>query len=149
MNSFCVVLTQSSQLTACDIRTCIHKKRRLSATLKGKIHIVLGNHDTNTRIELYKTLPNVVEVVYATMICYKKYHFFLTHYPCMTGNLEKESLKACTLNLYGHTHQKQNFYQDMPFIYHVGCDSHNCAPISLDQIIEDMNNKVKECIDVL
>ena len=69
----------------------------------------------------------------------------MTHYPCMTGNLEKESLKQMTLNLYGHTHQQTNFYQDMPFIYHVGLDSHNCTPVHIDQIIEDMKNKVDEC----
>ena len=50
-----------------------------------------------------------------------------------------------TLNLYGHTHQQTNFYQDMPFIYHVGLDSHNCTPVHIDQIIEDMKNKVDEC----
>ena len=28
--------------------------------LNGKLHLVRGNHDTDTRWELYKTLPNVV-----------------------------------------------------------------------------------------
>ena len=38
--------------------------------LKGKIHIVLGNHDTDNRVELYRTLPNVVEVALALKIKY-------------------------------------------------------------------------------
>ena len=117
--------------------------------LKGNIHIVLGNHDTDTRAKLYKTCHNVVEVELALKIKYNGYHFFMTHYPCFTGNLEKESLKKCLCNLYGHTHQTTNFYQDIPFMYHVGVDSHNCTPISIDQIIFDMNEKVKECIKQL
>lgn len=117
--------------------------------LKGNIHIVLGNHDTDTRAKLYKTCYNVVEVELALKIKYNGYHFFMTHYPCFTGNLEKESLKKCLCNLYGHTHQTTNFYQDIPFMYHVGVDSHNCTPISIDQIIIDMNIKIKECIKQL
>ena len=114
--------------------------------LKGKIHIVLGNHDTLTREAMYKELPNVVEVAEVGIrLKYNKYHFVLTHYPMLTGNLEKESLKQMSLNLYGHTHQSVNFYNDMPFMYHVGQDSHNCYPVNLDDVIEEMKAKVKEC----
>lgn len=121
----------------------------LLKSLNGKIHIIIGNHDTASRIELYKTCWNVVEVVPACYLHYKHYHFFLTHFPCLTGNLEKESLQKCTCNLFGHTHQRTNFYNDMPFMYHVGVDSHNCAPVLLDQVIAEMNNKVQECIEML
>lgn len=117
--------------------------------LKGHIHIILGNHDTPTRESLYRECENVVEVALAARLKYRGYHFFMTHYPCFTGNLEKESLKQCTCNLYGHTHQQTNFYQDIPFMYHVGMDSHNCTPVLLDQVIEDMNKKVEECKKML
>lgn len=118
--------------------------------LKGRIHIVLGNHDTANREKMYRELPNVVEVAEVGIrLKYKKYHFILTHYPMLTGNLEKESLKQMTCNLYGHTHQKTNFYEDRPYMYHVGVDSHDCYPVLLDQVIEDMNTKVKECKEML
>jgi calcineurin-like phosphoesterase family protein len=110
---------------------------------------VLGNHDTPSRQVLYKELPNVVEIEWAIMLTYRKYHFFMTHFPCMTGNLEKESLKQMTLNLYGHTHQGSNFYEDRPYMYHVGVDSHNGYPVLLDDIIEEMYAKVKECVAFL
>lgn len=114
--------------------------------LKGRIHIVLGNHDTEARVDLYKTFYNVVEVKDVIRgFKYNGYHFYLSHYPTLTGNLEKESLKQMTLNIYGHTHQKENFYEDRPYMYHVGVDSHNCYPVSIDQIIADMNYKAKEC----
>lgn len=119
------------------------------AKLNGKLHIVLGNHDTERRIELYKQLPNVVEVANVITLKYKKHHFYMSHYPTLTGNLEKESLTQMTLNLFGHTHQKDNFYMDMPFMYHVGVDSHSCFPIALDDIILQMHNKVKECKEFL
>ena len=118
--------------------------------LNGKLHIVLGNHDTANREKMYCELSNVVEVAEVGIrLKYKKHHFVLTHYPMMTGNLEKESLKQMSLNLYGHTHQVGNFYNDMPFMYHVGVDSHDCYPVLLDDIIEEMYAKVKECVAFL
>ena len=119
---------------------------RLLNCLKGRIHIVVGNHDTLARIELFKKQPNVVEVAAALYLHYRGYHFYCTHYPCLTGNLEKEALQKTTCNLYGHTHQITNFYRDTPFMYHVGVDSHDCAPVLLDDVIDEMENKVKECI---
>lgn len=122
---------------------------KLIKQLKGKLHVILGNHCTDARVELYKNCDNIVDISYATMIKYNGYRFYLSHYPTMTGNLEKESLKQVTCNLFGHTHQKTNFYNDIPFMYHVGVDSHNCTPVLLDDIIEEMNEKVKECKDML
>ena len=51
--------------------------------LKGKIHIVLGNHDTPRKQQMYAELPNVVEIAWAIMLRYKKYHFFLSHLMCI------------------------------------------------------------------
>lgn len=113
--------------------------------LNGKLHIVYGNHDTLFRRDLYNKLPNLVEANWAIVLDYKKYHFYMSHFPTLTGNLEKESLKQMTLNLYGHTHQNSNFYEDRPYMYHVGVDSHDGYPVSLDKIIEEMNDKVEEC----
>ena len=113
--------------------------------MNGKLHIVRGNHDTDTRIALYTSLPAVVEVCDAKYLRYGKYHFFLCHYPTMTGNLEKESLTQMTCNLFGHTHQKALFYNDIPYMVHVGIDSHACYPLNLEFIPDLMWNKVKEC----
>ena len=122
---------------------------KLLKQLKGKIHIILGNHDTEARVELYNNCYNVVEVCYATVIKYNGYHFYLSHYPTMTANLEKESLKKCMINMFGHTHSKNKFYNDIPFMYNVACDAHNCTPVSIEQAIIDMEAKVKECKDML
>ena len=117
--------------------------------LNGKLHIVWGNHDTDSRKAKYSALPSVVESGHVIVLKYKKHHFYMSHYPTLTGNLEKESLTQMTLNLFGHTHQKTNFHMDMPFMYHVGVDSHKCFPVNLDNIIEEMHEKVKECKEFL
>ena len=119
--------------------------------LNGKLHILFGNHDTDTRKGLYFGLSNVVGVLgYAGMLKYKKWRFYLSHYPTITDNLNDvskpwEQVKC----LYGHTHQKTNFYNDNPLLYHVGVDSHNCYPVSIDQVIEDIKTKFLECKEML
>lgn len=117
--------------------------------LKGKIHIIIGNHDSDRRLKLYEELPNVVEISYANMIRYQGYKFFISHYPCLTYNLEQESLKQCVLNLFGHTHSKQKFYNDIPTMYNVSLDAHDNRLVSIDTIIVDMKNKMEECISFL
>lgn len=119
--------------------------------LNGKIIMIRGNHDTNPRVKAYADAPNVIESgKYADVVTYKKIRFYISHYPTMTSNLEKgASLREHTINLYGHTHQMDNFYQDIPFMYHVGMDSHNCYPVDIDTIIEDIKAKAAECISML
>lgn len=121
---------------------------RLLKSLKGHIHIIIGNHDTDTRVEKYKECWNVVEVCYATIIKHNGYRFYLSHYPTFTGVLEKP-LKKNLLNLYGHTHQVTRFYEDIPFMYNVGVDSHDCIPVRIDDVIAEMKLKEIECKKML
>lgn len=119
--------------------------------LNGIKSFVRGNHDTDTRLDLYmdEQGANIAYCGDAFTLKYKKYHFYLSHYPTLTGNLEKESLKQMTLNIFGHTHQKQKFYEDRPYMYCACLDAHDCYPVTLDQVIEDMNAKVEECKEML
>lgn len=118
--------------------------------LNGQIKIIRGNHDTDRRVEAYKILPNVEYIGWAEMIKYQGYHFYLSHYPTLTSNMDEGApLKARVLNLYGHTHQNTNFYNENPLMYHVGMDSHNCYPVSLDSIIEEIKEKTNECLSFL
>jgi calcineurin-like phosphoesterase family protein len=125
------------------------KNMKLIESMNGNLHIILGNHDTPARIKMYALCKNVVDIKYADMIHYRGYHFYLSHFPALTANLEKETLKQCTCNLYGHTHQQSNFYNEIPYLYHVGMDSHNCYPILLDDAIEEMKQEVKKCFEQL
>ena len=117
--------------------------------MNGKLHIVRGNHDTDKRWDMYSKLPNVAELSNAIIFKYAKHHFYLSHYPTLTCNLEKESLTQMTLNLFGHTHQQTNFHMDMPFMDHVGVDSHRCFPVNLNDIIQEIHQKAQECKEFL
>lgn len=122
---------------------------KLLKSLKGKIHIILGNHDTDARVELYNNCYNVVEICYATIIKYGKYHFYLSHYPTLTANKEKH-LSECLINLCGHTHTPDKWADwDKGIIYHVECDAHNCTPVLIDDIINDCITEVRKCKEML
>ena len=110
--------------------------------LNGKIHILIGNHDTDTRIELYKTCPNIVSIDDAKEVKIGKYYFWLCHYPTITANYDDDKPWAKHLiNIYGHTHQQSKFYNDNPYMYCVCLDAHDNYPVSLEQILKDIKNK--------
>lgn len=118
--------------------------------LKGIKSFIRGNHDTDTRVNFYtEDRCNVGYCGDALRLDYNGYHFYLSHYPTLTGNLEKESLKQMTLNLFGHTHSKSKFFEDRPYMYNVAVDAHNGYPVSIDEIIKDMKEKMKECKEML
>lgn len=119
---------------------------KLLNQLNGRIHVILGNHDTATRKALYQKAHNVVEVCDVKYFNYNKYHFYLSHYHTETSNITAKSLDRELINLYGHTHQKTSFWEDIPMYYHVGVDSHDCKPILIEDIIEEIENKAKECL---
>lgn len=110
--------------------------------LRGQKHIILGNHDSDVRIELYKTLNGVVDIKYADVLKWNKYQFFLSHYPTLTTNLDVEKLlKHRVICLCGHTHTA-NKYLDMDkgLIYHCELDAHAMYPVRIDMIVDDIND---------
>lgn len=110
--------------------------------LAGKIHLILGNHDTENRAILYEDCPNIVEICNAKKIKIGKNYFWLCHYPTITANYDDDKPWAKHLiNIYGHTHQQTKFYDDNPYMYCVCLDAHNNYPVSLEQILEDIKNK--------
>lgn len=112
--------------------------------LNGKLHILTGNHCTSARQKLYHTLENMVEFCgCATTIKYKKKQLYLSHYPTITSNMDDGGapIKAKVINLCGHSHIKNRFKDmDKGLIYHVEIDCHNNFPISLDEILFDINH---------
>lgn len=136
--------------------------------LKGNLYIILGNHDTKQRIDLYKQLveynfmkwkctagaewgidyPTTKVLGYADMLKYKKYNFYLSHYPTFTGNGEDyKKVRAHVINLHGHTHSASKFYVNNPYIYNVALDAHNMTPVSIDEIISDIREYVDKHSD--
>ena len=112
--------------------------------LKGRIHIIRGNHCTDARIELYKTCPNIVEVCDAKWLKVGKQSFFLSHYPCLTDNHEDDKpLSRRIVSLCGHTHTPDKWHDlDKGLVYHVEMDAHECQVVNIEQIINDIKEKI-------
>ena len=112
--------------------------------LKGNIHIICGNHETNTKIKLYEECYNVVEITDAKWLKHKKQIFFLSHYPCLTDNHDDgKPLNRRIISLCGHVHTPDKWHDwNNGLIYHVEMDAHNCTPISAEQIINDIKEKI-------
>lgn len=121
--------------------------RKMLAQIKcSKIHIILGNHDSDERIKIYETLWNVVDIKFADRFKYHKWSFMLSHYPMMTGNTDDDEKKTSqrVYSLCGHTHSKDKFLEMNKGIpaYHVEWDAHG-RPVSIEEIIEDIRNYYK------
>ena len=121
------------------------KGRQTLASLNGHLHIAIGNHDSNSKIEIYKTLPNVVEVEYAYRLKYKKWKFYLTHYPsevgfiadCPAGVPNKKVWNLCG---HWHTDYKYIEMESNKRIYHVEPEAHDYRPVLLEEIIADIES---------
>lgn len=119
---------------------------RLLEELNGRIHIVRGNHCTNTRWDFYQNLPNVVEADNSLYLSYDGYKFYLSHYPTITTRADAgKPLKKCLVNLCGHTHTKDPFEDwGIGMIYHCEVDAHDCAPVRIEDIITDLKQKMSD-----
>ena len=113
----------------------------------NNIYIIIGNHDTDKKLKVLKNMcgHKIKEISYAEVIKHGKFKFFLSHYPTLTGYWEKH-INNALINLFGHTHQKDKFFKDnegnnIPWMYNVACDAHNCTPISIEDIISDCRDE--------
>lgn len=103
--------------------------------LNGYLEIIAGNHDTGRRLDEYCKLLNVTYHGYADLIKKGKRNFYLSHYPTIVKNGDAPGIPW---NLHGHTHSKEKFCE-LDHCYNVNMDAHNCTPVSIDQIIYDIN----------
>ena len=116
--------------------------------LKGNMVIIRGNHDSEAKIEKYKTCSNVISAgdaaLYLNYPATGSYHFYLSHYPTLVSHEKLKHMKTALINLYGHTHQKEHFYNEHPYMYCVCLDAHEMKPVLLDDIIEEI--KIRKSI---
>ena len=110
--------------------------------LNGTIRLIRGNHDSDKRWnEVYADLPNVERVGWADVIHYRKYHFYLSHFPTDTANYDDDkNIWAKIISISGHTHKKEKFHNNNPMKYNVALDAHNNYPVLLDDIIADIKS---------
>lgn len=107
------------------------------------ICVIIGNHDTKTRLEHYSCLPNVWVVGYAEHLKHKKWNLMLSHYPMATTNFDDDKKPFCRVwNLCGHSHTKEVF-DPITNSIHCELDTWNNYPVSLDKIIEIIKEKCR------
>ena len=106
--------------------------------IPGKVHIILGNHDTDRRVEFYESLG--WDVQFATIIKWGKYRFYLSHYPTNTANPGEDKLSLALVNIYGHTHQDWCWDVDNPFSYCVCPEGNANFPSEISTIVDDIRN---------
>ncbi len=115
--------------------------------LKGSLVILQGNHDSESKLEKYRTCANVAAAGDAALyLNYPNkgyYHFYLSHYPTLVSHEKLKHMKTALINLYGHTHQTEHFYKDHPYMYCVGLDAHEMKPVLLDEILQEVREKVQ------
>lgn len=115
--------------------------------LKGKKHLILGNHDGSMKIELYRKERSIVEIESAKYLWYKGHQYYLSHFPSITVDMEVEKPKDWIINFFGHTHKKEKFYNGLPFMYNVSLDAHDNKPVSIDEVIADIKVKIEEYVN--
>ena len=110
--------------------------------LNGQIHIICGNHDTDTKIKLYEQCENVVEIKLAERLKYGKHNYFLSHYPTLSGNITDDGCwRKTTWNCCGHSHTQDKFADlDKGPIIHCELDAWNNYPVSIDEIESDIRD---------
>ena len=103
--------------------------------LKGKIHLIRGNHDQPNRIKIYEA--HGIDVKDINYIKYKGRFFILCHFPIANEEFikmvrEDNSEVIC---LYGHVHSNtvKGYHDGM---FHVGMDTNELTPISIEEIWE-------------
>lgn len=106
------------------------------------IYFLWGNHDTDNKRKKY---TYEYGIMYEGMVDIFKYSkrksFYLSHYPTIVSNYDDPKY---FWNLSGHTHNKNIFDTRFPKVYNVAVDAHNCYPVSIEQIIKDIERYEKQ-----
>lgn len=103
------------------------------------IYAILGNHDSDERRKIYEKLG--IKCSYAEVVKYGKYTFILTHWPMRVGNFDDKKKKPKFYNLCGHTHTSNKWTDFISMrAYHVELNAQNNLPVSVEKVINDIEN---------
>lgn len=118
-----------------DIESGIECLKRLN----GRKILIIGNHDSDNKILRYKEEGIFSDIQFGfRMKANKRTHFYLSHYPSLVNNFDDPKK---IWNLHGHTHSTEKFEITGHKNYNVGLDAHNCFPVSIETILNDINER--------
>ena len=102
--------------------------------LNGKIHLIRGNHDTRTKLEVYKQYPDkVVEIKEVAYLPYNGLFFVLCHFPLTNEeflSMVNEDNSEVVI-VHGHIHSKGPFMNKDNHTFNVSADVINFTPINV------------------
>lgn len=122
----------------CGLNAESHKIISCLRQLNGEKYLIIGNHDTDSRVYDFINSGAFADVIMGDRFTYKKIQFILSHYPVLTENFKSQKP---IWNIFGHLHSSEHFHDNLPHCFHVSMESNNCYPISLDNIINLIKNK--------
>ncbi len=113
---------------------------RAVSRINGKKHLVIGNHDTDKKLEAYREAGVFESIEWAGRIrVNKSTRLYLSHYPTLVSNHED---RTPIFNLHGHTHQDLIFNEDFEKTnIHIGWDTWQ-RPVEMEKI-EKLIEKVR------
>lgn len=118
----------------CGLGTDIEAIKSYISRMNGRKFLAIGNHDSDAKLKAYNEANLFEEIQFAYRIKYKKITYFLTHYPTLVSNGDDPKP---VWNIHGHDHDK-NIFHDFGHNYDVCMEAHNCYPVSLEKIHEDI-----------
>lgn len=100
--------------------------------LKGKKILIRGNHDTNPRVARLEPYCEGMYDLYN--LKYKNKFFVLCHFPLREWMHKEHG----SIHLYGHVHSNEhrNGFLSEPNSYHIGTDTNNLTPVSIDFLMD-------------
>ena len=107
--------------------------KKILDRLNGKIILVRGNHDTKTKLDIYRARG--IEIRDIAYLSYKGRFFILCHFPIASEEFIQMVVRdnSEVVNLYGHVHSNApTGYHEGTF--HIGVDTNNLTPISIEQV---------------
>ena len=104
--------------------------------LNGTIILVRGNHDTRAKLNIYNALG--IEVKDIAYVPYKGRFFMCCHFPIASEEFIKMVVEnnSEVVMLYGHVHDQAPKGYDRG-TYHIGADTNNFTPISIEQVWQE------------
>lgn len=122
----------------CSLGTNIEENIEYIKSMNGKKYLAIGNHDTDAKIKAYKEANLFEDIQFAYRIRFKKYEYLMTHYPTLVSNGEDPKP---IWNIHGHDHDFTIFH-DYGHNYDVCMEAHNCYPVLLDQIHQEIKTSL-------
>lgn len=143
INKICSTLDEGDELWVLGdlVMGDINNAAAVLSRIPYSVHFLVGNHDTLRRINLYDSL-GWVNHERAIQVTDGNWDFYLSHYPTVTMNYDDVKKHHPLINLHGHTHYQNKFYNDNPYMYNVGVDSQDGYPVSIDKIKADIKEKL-------